>query len=242
MKTIFENHRHGRTATCLRNCASLMLLVSSWLPLPAQEKKVEVPAAGFIRIANAVAPGTGGVKVMIDGRDVYPPGYKFGAVTGGISLTPGSHAVSIRREGVKEGVTQTQVEKNQTITLIPFAERMPATDQEPAHFAVRILRLKQKEIQNGRSATFVSVSGQPEVTAELRDPSGKWVKVFVKRLAIGEAVIQYPEGYVPVRVNGKDMESIPIGDPGNYVVVLYDDADGNLRSANFRDFKFLSAD
>lgn len=242
MKTIFENHRHGRTMACFRNSVCLMLLVSSWLPLPAQEKKAEAHVAGFIRIANAIAPGTGGVKVMIDGKDVYPPGYKFGAVTGGISLPPGSHAVSIRRECVKEGVTQTLVEKDQTVTLIPFAERIPATDQEPAHFAVRILRLKQKEIQNGRSATFVSVSGQPEVVAELRDPFGKWVKVFVKRLAIGESVIQYPEGYAPVRVNGKDMESIPIGDPGNYVVVLYDDVDGNLRSANFRDFKFLSAD
>lgn len=219
-----------------------MLLAVSWQPLTAQEKKAEVPAAGFIRIANAVAPGTGGVKVTIDHKDVYPSGYKFGAVTGGISLPPGSHAVSIRRDGVKECVIQTVVEKDQTVTLIPFAERVPATDQEPAHYAVRILRLKQKETQNGRSVTFVSVSGQPEVTAELRDPSGKWEKVFVKRLAIGEAVIQYPEGYAPVRVNGRSMEAIPIGDPGNYVVVLYDDADGNLRSANFRDFKFLSAD
>jgi hypothetical protein len=143
---------------------------------------------------------------------------------------------------VKEGTTKVNVEKNQTVTLIPFAERVPATDQEPAHFAIRILRLKQKETQGARSASFVSVSGMPELLAELRAPSGDWAKVPVKRLAIGETPILYPEGYAPVRVNGKEMEPIPVGDPGNYVVVLYDDAEGNIKTVSFRDFKFLSAD
>ena len=210
--------------------------------LPAQEKKKEVPSLGFIRIANTVAPGTGNVHVTINGKDVYPAGYKFGAVSGGIDVPPGGSTVTIRREGVEEGTTKTVVDKDQTVTLIPFAEKVPATDQKPAHFAIRILRLKQKDVQDRRSASFVSVSGQPEVTVELRDPAGKWEKAFVKRLTIAEAVIQYTRGYAPVRVNGTEMEPIPIGDAGNYVVIFYDDADGKLQSANFRDFKYLSAD
>jgi hypothetical protein len=217
------------------------LLISSQA-IHAQETKTGSTPTGFIRIANAIAPGTGNVNVLIDGNDVYPMGYKFGAVTGGVGLPPGAHSVTIRRAGVKEGTTKVNVEKDQTVTLIPFAEKVPATDQEPAHFAIRILRLKQKETQGGRSATFVSVSGMPELIAELRAPSGTWAKVSIKRLAIGETPILYPEGYAPVRVNGKEMESIPIGDPGNYVVVLYDDAEGNIKTVNFRDFKFLSAD
>jgi hypothetical protein len=207
----------------------------------AEEKKTPTPTC-FIRIANTVSPGTGNVKVVVDGKDVYPPGYKFGAVTGGIGLPPGSHSVTISREGVKQGTSKITVDKDQTVTLIPFAERVPATDQEPAHFEVKILRLKQQETENGRSASFVSVSGLPEVVAELRDPAGNWEKVPVKRLTIGQAVIHYPEGYVPVRVNKIDLEPIPISDTGNYVVVLYDDPEGNLHSVNFRDFKFLSAD
>lgn len=222
----------------------LMALVISVCPhgLLAQENKAASQATGFIRIANAIAPGEGNVKVEVDGNNVYPPGYKFGAVTGGIGLSPGSHTVTITREGVRLGTSKVTVLKDQTTTLIPFAERVPATDDEPAHFIVRILRLKQKEIQSGRSASFVSVSGQPEILAELRDPVGNWQKIPVKRLMIGEAVIHYPEGYAPVRVKGKMMEPIPIGDPGNYVVVLYDDAEGNIQTLSFRDFKFLSAD
>ncbi|MES2439656.1 MAG: hypothetical protein V4584_11340 [Verrucomicrobiota bacterium] len=242
MKTTFETLRHLGVTAGLRKLALPAVFALLSQLAPAQDKK-NVPApTGFIRIANTVAPGEGNVKVVVDGKDVYPPGYKFGAVTGGIGLAPGSHSVTITRQGLKEGTTKVQVDKDQTVTLIPFAERVPATDQEPAHFAVRILRLKQKEIQDGRSASFVSVSGQPEVVAELRDPSGKWEKVFVKRLTIGEATIRYPEGYAPVKVNGNEMEPIPISDTGNYVIVLYDDPDGKIHSVNFRDFKYLSAD
>jgi len=243
MKTISDPHRGligaGR---CLFSMALPLLLAATSPLLLAQTGKEGPPPVCFIRIANTVAPGTGNVKVLLDGSDVYEPGYKFGAVTGGIGLTPGNHTVTIRREGVKDGTSKVTVEKDQTVTLIPFAEMVPATDQDPAHFVIRILRLKQKQTESGRSASFISVSGQPEVKAELRDPAGKWEKVFVKRLMIGEATIHYPEGYAPIRVNDKDMEPIPIGDVGNYVVVLYDDAEGNLHTVNFRDFKFLSAD
>jgi hypothetical protein len=242
MKMIFETTRLAPLAAKVR-CLALPLLFSlSSQVLPAQEEKDVPTPTCFIRIANAVAPGAGNVKVLVDGNDVYPAGYKFGAVTGGIGLSPGDHTVTISREGIKEGTTKVSVEKNQTVTLIPFAERVPATDQVPAHFACRILRLKQKAVPQGRSASFVSVSGQPELIAELRDPAGNWAKVLVKRLAIGEATIRYPEGYAPVRVNGQDMTPIPISDEGNYVIVLYDDAEGKINSVNFRDFKFLSAD
>lgn len=220
----------------------VLLISAGMVSAEEKEEKKEPAPVGFLRIANTVAPGTGNVKVLIDGKDIYAAGYKFGAVTGGIGLPPGDHNVTIRREGVKEGTTKVGVAKDQTVTLIPFAEKVPATDQEPAHFAVRILRLQQKDTLDGRSASFVSVSGQPEVTVELRDPAGKWETVFVKRLAIGEAVIRYPEGYAPVKVNGNGIAPIPISDKGNYVVVIYDDAEGKIQAVNFRDFKFLSAD
>lgn len=59
---------------------------------------------------------------------------------------------------------------------------------------------------------------------------------------VAESTIKYPEGYVPIRANGVNLEPIPIGEAGNYAVILYDDPDGKISSLNFRDFKFLSAD
>lgn len=242
MKTTFDESRGRSAVTRLPKFFLAAMFAISPAVRAAEEKKSSSKPVGFIRIANAIAPGSGMVKVSVDGKDIYPAGYKFSAVTGGIGLPPGSHKVKFEREGVKEGETTINLDKDQTVTLIPYAERVPATDQVPAHFKVSILRLKQKEIQNGRGATFVSVSGQPEVSVELGAPGGKWEKVFVKRQFIGEAVIHYPEGYAPVRVAGKKVEPISIGDPGNYVVVIYDDPDGNIATVNFRDFKYLSAD
>lgn len=209
--------------------------------LSAQEPTPKKPY-GFVRLANALAQGTGQVKLEIDGEDIAPDGYKLGDVTGGIRLTPGGHSVKISREGVKEGTTKVNVALNDTTILIPFAEKVPASDTEPAHWEVKILRLKQREPETGLSGTFVSVSQVPELRVEVRDPVGKWTPVFVKRLGIAQAPLLYPRGYVPLRIGPLELEPIPVSDAGNYVVLLYDDEAGKIQTVNFRDFKFLSAD
>jgi len=93
-----------------------------------------------------------------------------------------------------------------------------------------------------RSATFVSVSHTTEHEVEIRSPNGKWTTVTVKRLSLIQSPILYPEGYVPLRSQSQNLPSIPVGGPGNYIVVLYDDAAGLLQSLNFQDYKYLSAD
>ena len=197
---------------------------------------------GFVRLAHAVAPGTGPLTMKVDGKNFNEDGYNLGDVTGGVALKPGSHDIKIIREGVKEGSTKVTIGVDETTILIPFAERVPASDTEPAHWAIRVLRLKQLDPEFERSATFVSVSRNPEIKVEMRDPDGLWNPVFVKRLAVAQAPIKYPRGYVPLKVGEETLESVPVAAVGNYVVLLYDDAEEKLKSLNFRDFKFLSAD
>lgn len=222
----------------------LFLLGIALVPLVADGQETPPPAAktGFVRFVHAVAPGTGGLTVKVDGTNLNPDGYSLGDVTGGVPLKPGSHEVTIRREGTKEGTTRVNVAVNETTILIPFAERVPASDTEPAHWAIRVLRLKQLEPESERSATFVSVSGTPEIKVDMRDPEGNWSPVYVKRLAIAQAPIKYPRGYVPIKFGDIKLESIPVGEIGNYVVLLYDDEEGKTKALNFRDYKFLSAD
>lgn len=197
---------------------------------------------GFIRMVNAVAVGTGKVTLLVNGEDVRPKGYKFGDVTGGIGHGTGSQKVVIRREGVEDGVTTVNLEKDQTVTLIPFAEKVPATDSKPAHFTIKILRLKQTTPDSGRTVTFVSVSGTPELKAEIQGEDKSWTSTYVKRLTIAELPMTYSQGYAPLRVNGESITPIPISGDGNYVLVLYDDIEGKLQSLCFMDFKYLSAD
>ena len=197
---------------------------------------------GFVRLLNAVSAGTGKLEFLIDGESVRPAGYQLGNVTGGIALKPGSHKVKFRQEGVKEGETRVEVGENTTVILIPFAEEVPARAGDPAHWEIRILRLKQHESEDRRTASFVSVSREPEVQLEIRQADGKWQSVSVKRLGIARADITQARGYMPVRGKGGDLSAVSVGPSGNFVSVLYDDSKGVLRSKTFQDYKYLGTD
>lgn len=226
MKTIFK--------------ITLAFLLSA-VALVAQEEGAPQPT-GFIRLVNGVAQGTGPVYLTINGENIRPSGYKLGDATGGIGLRPGSHKVTIKRDGVREGTTTVVLAKDQTVTLIPFAEKVPASDEEPAYFRIQVLRLKQKNVDSGRVVTFVSVSSNPELKVEVQAEDGKWSAGFVKRLSVAELPLNFTQGYAPAKVAGNPIKPIPIGGSGNYVLVLYDDPEEKVQSLYFRDFKFLSAD
>jgi hypothetical protein len=220
----------------------MIRLVFIWALLSAIALAESGPRGGFVRIANGLARGTGPLTIEIDGRNVNANGYKPGAVTGGIGVPSGKHTFRFSRQGISEGNTRITIRPNETTILIPFAEEVPATNQQAAYWTIRVLRLKQHDPVEKRSATFVSVSRNPELRLEMRDPDGRWSPVFVKRLATTRAPILFPRGYVPLRGADGDLASIPIASKGNYVVLLYDDGDGKVRSLNFKDRKFLSAE
>ncbi|MBK1881380.1 hypothetical protein JIN85_03070 [Luteolibacter pohnpeiensis] len=224
-----------------------LILAAALMPITiarGEEAKPVPPTGkmGFVRLVAAVAQGSGTLKIKIDGSDINPTGYNLGDVTGGLGLKAGTHEVTISREGTEEGTTKVKVENDDTTILIPFAEKVPASDEKPAYWAIRILRLKQLDVPEGKTASFVSVSQTPELKVEMRDPEGKWTPVYVKRLAVAKAAITYPRGYVPLKSKDGNIESIPVAQEGNYVVLLYDDKDGKVQSLNFQDQKFLSAD
>ena len=219
MKTIFEFSRPAWWMAAWL-CGSFLAISAG----PA----AGVPPSGFVRLVDAVAQGQDKLLLFIDGESMNPDGYGLGDVTGGIGLKPGPHEISLNRPGVSEGVTR--------LTLVA------ASGDKPAHWAMRILRLRQMEPATKRSATFVSVSHTPEHAVEIGSPNGKWNPVQVKRLATVQAPIVYPEGYVPLRCKSRQLPAIPVGEPGNYLVVLYDDAAGNLQALNLQDHKYLSAE
>ena len=197
---------------------------------------------GFVRLVNAVGIGTGKLEFRIDGKSIRPDGYQLGNITGGIALKPNTYKVEFHRDGVKDGETQVSVAANDTTILIPFAQQIPVSDNQPARWEIRILRLKQHEAENQRTATFVSVSQEPELKVEIRQADGKWQPLFVKRLCIARADIQQARGYMSVRCKQQALSAVSVGASGNFVSVLYEDEKGILRSKTFQDYKYLSAD
>ena len=208
----------------------------------AQGQDAQRGPFGFIRLLNAVSIGTGKLEFFIDGKSVRPDGYQLGNITGGIALKPSTYKVEFRRDGVKDGETRVIVAANDTTILIPFAEQLPVSEGQPGRWEIWILRLKQHAAEDQRTATFVSVSREPELKVEIRQSDGKWHPVLVKRLGIARADIRQARGYLSVRCKQQELSAVSVGAAGNFVSVLYEDENGILRSKTFQDYKYLSTD
>ncbi|TAG09128.1 MAG: hypothetical protein EAZ42_07970 [Verrucomicrobia bacterium] len=221
--------------------AALFFNIGSSTSAWAQES-AEKPA-GFIRFVNAVVEGDGPLEISINGERTNQKGYKLGQRTRAFEVPTGTQEITIVRNGTESGKTRVKVEDKLTTTLIPFAERMPATDEKPAFWAIRILRLKQITPKTEFAASFISVANNPEIQVELGETDGSWKPYSVKRMAVTSAPISFTAGYVPLRLKGGDeLPSIPISNAGNYVVLFYNDHEDKLQSISFQDAKLLSAD
>lgn len=212
------------------------------IPLVAQKNDAAVGPRGFVRLLDAVACGSGKLDFLIDGRKVREEGYEIGDVTGGIARKPGNYKVTFRREGVEEGETKISLGKNETTTLIPFAEWVPATPAKVAYWKIRILKLKQLEEKEQRTATVVNVTKEPELKIEIRRKDKTWDSRFVKRLGLERFEILQKTGYVPLRAGNNNLKPLSVGTSGNFVAVVYQDSEGVIRSQNFQDYKYLSAE
>ena len=208
----------------------------------AQDEDAERGPYGFIRLLNAVSMGTGQLDILIDGKPVRPEGYQLGDMTGGIAYRPNTYNVEIRRQGVKKGETKVNVGKNETTTLVPFAELVPASDERPAYWEIKILRLKQFDTASKRTASFVSVSREPEIKIEIQQADEKWEAIVVRRLNVARTDINQAHGYLPVRYKERQLKAMSIAPSGNFVTVLYDDENGVVQAKNFIDYKYLSSD
>ena len=197
-------------------------------------------ARGFIRLMNAVAVGSDKLDFSIDGDSVRDEGYELGNVTGGIPRKPGSYKITFRRSGVESGETKINVIKDETMTLIPFAEYVPATDKMKERWVIRVLKLKQSENREKSTATVINLTRKPDLRVKIQQPDESWVTLSVKRLNLERTPILQRGGYVSMKTESGDLKPLSVGGSGNFVSVVYEDANGMICSQNFQDFKYLS--
>jgi hypothetical protein len=201
------------------------------------------PEVGFLRIVNAIAPGNGTTRVFIDGEDLFPKGYQLGQRSGGIGLAAGSHTVTLQKNGVESGTTKIDLKSGETLSLIGFAEKIPATDEDaPPRWITKILRLKQSDPERGFRMTLLSVCDLVEVKVDAIIPGQKGITTaHVKRLSTAVIDLGSNRSEFMVRVGCEIITTVSPDEPGNHVVVLYQDADGKIRALTFFDPKFVIA-
>jgi hypothetical protein len=205
--------------------------------------KATSPEVGFLRIINAIAPGDGTTRVLIDGEELFPKGYQLGQRSGGIGLAAGPHTVTLQKNGVESGTTKIDLKSGEILSLIGFAEKIPATDDHaPQRWTTKILRLKQSDPERGFRMTLLSVCDLDEVKVEAIIPGKSDITTaHVKRLATAAIDLGNTRSEAMVKVGGEVITTISPDEPGNHVVVLYQDADGKIRALTFFDPKFVIA-
>lgn len=231
MRTTFRNRLAG--------VLSLIAVIGG---VAAQEE--EIPDFGFIRLVNVVAAGEGNTTFHVDGRSILPKGYKFGQRTGGVPIKPGNTKLEVMKDGVNTGKTTVDVQLGETTTLIAFAEKLEVEEDEPPQWQAKVLKLKQKDVEKGFRLTVVSVCDQEEVSFMIaKSALEELEKPSVKRFDMTSLNLGDSRGDVELRLaDGKTQLCLFAPDsPGNYIVVLYNDAEGNIKAMNFYDPKFVAA-
>lgn len=211
---------------------------------PAQAQDEEIPDFGFVRLVNVVAAGEGNTTYHLDGRNLYPKGYKFGQRTGGVAIKPGSPTLEVRKEGVEGGKTKLDVVKSQTTTLIAFSEELEVEEGDPPAWKAKILKLKQKQVEKGFRLTVVSVCKQEEIPFMIATAARKAVeKPSVKRFRTTSLDLGDSRGDVEIRMSDAKTQLCLFtpDSPGNYVVVFYNDAEGKIKAMSFYDPNFVVA-
>lgn len=201
------------------------------------------PKVGFLRIVNAIAPGIGTTRILIDGEDLFPQGYQLGQRSGGIGLPAGKHTVRLEKNGVESGTTQIDLKSGETLSLIGFAEKIPSPDgNHMSRWATKILRLKQSDPERGFRMTLLSVCDVDEVSVQAISPEKNEIQVAnVKRLSTTSIDLGSTRSEAMMRVGGEILTTVSPDDPGNHVVVIYQDANGKILALTFFDPKFVIA-
>jgi hypothetical protein len=217
---------------------SLVLLAALGSLLLAQPAEM-----GFIQIVNAVAPGTGKATFVVNGENLYPDGYGLGQTTGGYAIKSGDTSIEVRKEGVEKGNTRLNIGTGETMSVIAFAERLPSKNEDdPPKWIIKLLRLKQQDVERGFGVSLVSVCKQEEVAVDLTvEGKKKPIRAFAKRLNISKVDIGGRKAEMMLSQEGRVLTNISPDSPGNYVVILYESADGKVEAISYHDPKYVVA-
>jgi hypothetical protein len=201
------------------------------------------PEVGFVRIVNAVSPGTGKATFHIDGRNLHADGYALGQTTGGYGVKAGDLEIEVRKQGVESGKTNVRLGAGETLTVIAFAERVPQKkEDDPPKWAIKLLRLKQQDVERGYGISIVSVCRAEETNVELAiEGRERPERATAKRLAITKVELGRQRGEILIRMGEKTIGNISPDSPGNYVVILYENAEGQVEALSYYDPKFVIA-
>lgn len=199
-------------------------------------------AFGFVRLVNVVSMSEGVIHLTLDEKDLAPNGYKTGHISRGVRLEAGVHGITARHPRIASGTTQLDIKAGQTLNVIVFTERVPSTKLgEPPAWRFRFLKMKQESVEVGNRLSFVSVSDQNEVKFQIQRGDSKAESFALERFSVSRLDLGEADGGIQVFDKRKLLIAVSPEAPSHSVVVIFDDAEGNLSAIVFDDSEFSIA-
>lgn len=192
---------------------------------------------GFIRLVNAAAGGDGNLVLSIDGEAVYAKGYKLGQTSGGIGLAAGRHRIELRKDGMKPLNETVELKAGSTVSLVVFTEK---EESPPYAWRLRLMQMTAQEA-SGYRLCCLSLCRREELSLAASVDGKKPLSLPLQRGAAASLALGGQRGRVSVKVAGLAAADIDLDDPGNYMLVIFDDANGQVRCLSYYDPVFSRA-
>lgn len=216
---------------------SLLIPVVSTVTAFAQTRE---SSAGFLRVVNLVAPGEGTLHVKLDGEELFPRGYELGQRTGGIGLPPGGHVLELSKNGVERAKEKVVVSADETVSVLAYAEKLPSKREgESPRWETKLRKLPAATSGEGYRLSLVSVCDREELVVRTFVETKRGTETTsLKRFQMSEIDLGRGRGGVEIRFGTEALASVSLDEPGRYIVILYEDAKGVVRSFSFYDPKY----
>lgn len=217
----------------------VLLLIGSGVMFGQREMPADV---GFFRIVNVVAAGEGNLKMTMEGKEYWPQGFKLGQRTGGIGMKAGKKEFVLRKDGCTGVKRSLDVVAGETQTFVCYADPVRDEEGKIIDWELKIARLRQHTPEKGLFVTLVSFCEDKELAIEINETaSGEVVKVVVPKMKTTRAALQGGLVNAEIKHRGEVVTHVMAEKAGNYVVMLYNDADGAKKGMVFYDPKFVLA-
>jgi len=208
------------------------LLVAAWLAADLHAQEVappEVVPQGFLELVLAV-PGKARCQVKIDGKGLPPGGLKSGQCTGGLVVKAGEVKLQVELDGHGKFTSEVAIKADQTNSYAIFLQ----AKQDPRTGAIkRVPRLKLIEPPAGRGHPLRVTSlcaGPQQITVAKRPVSLDPQQSLDLPGWNGKRTL--------VQQDGKTLDQFEAGESGAYVLLVFDDDQGQVGCAMFRHLRY----
>ncbi len=204
-----------------------------WLVLSVNSPGQSGQSGGCVRVINAVGCKEA-VHIEMNGKALHKSGCHAGFVSGGLWVPQGECQWKISMTGVEDLKVKHHVREGDSMVLVVFLTRVEPEEGE-AGWKLRFKFLKPFSPLDGKTLSMISMSSRPRLKMSIGQTDRSWLPVDLVAGESKRIKLDWPHGYVPMRLLDKKVDSIPVAANANYVALVYDKLGGGVGVLSYKD-------